>query len=148
MIFERMGIGQKLELEGVEVTLEGVQYTEITPTEQYKSTFSNFADDGIVALTVQFNIDNKTDETIKLDGIGSILSVDDNDFRYYFQGSLEPERSKTLKPGETGEKLHVFLFDKYQFDRHKKFELIFGPFSGDDGKKLFKGRDILFALPR
>lgn len=148
MIFEKMGIGQKLELEGLEVTLEGVQYTEITPTEKYKSTFRNFADDGIVALTVQFNIDNKSDETIKLDGIGSILSVDDNDFRYFYQGSLEPERSKTLEPGESGEKLHVFLFDKYQFDRHKKFELIFGPFSGDDGKKLFKGRDVLFTLPR
>lgn len=148
MIFEKTGIGQKLELEGVEVTLEGVQYTEIEPTDQYKSTFRNFADDGIVALTVKFNIDNKSDETIKLDGIGSILSVDDNEFRYFYQGSLEPERLKTLEPGKSGEKLHVFLFDKYQFDRHKKFELIFGPFSGDDGKKLFKGRDVLFTLPR
>ena len=148
LIFEKVGIGRKLELGGVEVTLEGVQYTDIEPTDQYKSTFRNFADDGIVALTVKFNIDNKSDEIIKLDGIGSILSVDDNAFRYFYQGSLEPDKSKTLEPGESGEKLHVFLFDKYQFDRHKKFELIFGPFSGDDGKKLFKGRDVLFTLPR
>lgn len=148
MIFEKTGIGQKLELGGVDVTLEGVQYTEITPTDLNKSAFKNFADDGIVALTVQFNLDNNSDETIRLDGVGSILSVDDNDFRYYYQGSYEPDWSKTLEPGESGEKLHVFLFDKYQFDRHKKFELIFGPFSGDDGKKLFKGRDVLFTLPR
>lgn len=148
MIFEKTDIGQKLELEGVGVTLEGVQYTEIEPTEQYKSTFRNFADDGIIALTVKLNVDNQSEETIRLDGIGSILSVDDNDFRYLYQGSLEPDTSKKLKPSESGEKLHVFLMDKYQFDRHEKFELIFGPFSAEDGKKLFKGRDLVFKLPR
>ena len=148
MIFEKTDIGQKLELDGVEVTLEGVQYTEIKPTEQYKSTFRNFADDGIVALTVKFAIDNQSDETFELGRISSTLSADDNTFRYFNQGSLEPERSKQLKPGETGGKLHVFLLDKYQFERHEKFELAFGPVSGEDGKKLFKGRDILFNLPR
>jgi hypothetical protein len=148
MIFEKTDIGQKLELEGVGVTLEGVQYTEIEPTEQYKSTFRNFADDGIIALTVKLNVDNQSEETIRLDGIGSILSVDDNDVRYLYQGSLEPDTSKKLKPSESGEKLHVFLMDKYQFDRHEKFELIFGPFSAEDGKKLFKGRDLVFKLPR
>jgi outer membrane murein-binding lipoprotein Lpp len=148
MIFEKTGIGQKLELDGVEVTLEGVQYTEIEPTEEYKSTFRNFAEDGIVALTIKLNVDNNSEETIRLDGIGSILSVDDNEFRYLYQGSLEPDTLKTLEPGESGEKLHVFLFDKYQFDRHEKFELIFGPFSAEDGKKLFKERDLVFKLPR
>lgn len=148
MVFEKTDIGQQLELDGVKVTLEGVQYTEIEPTEQYKSTFRNFADDGIVALTVKLNVDNQSKETVRLDGIGSILSVDDNDFRYLHQGSLEPDTSRKLEPGESGEKLHVFLMDKYQFDRHEKFELIFGPFSADDGKKLFKGRDLVFKLPR
>ncbi len=148
MIFEKTDIGQQLELDGVKVTLEGVQYTEIEPTEQYKSTFRNFADDGIVALTVKLKVDNQSEETVRLDGIGSILSVDDNDFRYLYQGSLEPDTSKKLEPGESGEKLHVFLMDKYQFNRHEKFELNFGPFSAEDGKKLFKGRDLVFKLPR
>jgi len=148
MIFEKKDIGQKLELDGVEVTLEGVQYTEIEPTAEYASTFRNFADDGIVAVTVKLHVDNKSEETVKLDGIQSILSVDDGEFRYLYQGSLEPDTLKTIAPGKSSEKLHVFLIDKYEFDRQEKFELIFGPFTGDDGKKMFKGRDLLFKLPR
>ena len=148
MIFEKKDIGQKLELGGVEVTLEGVQYTEIRPTAEYVGTFRNFADDGIVAVTIKLNVDNKSDETVRLDGIQSILSVDDGKFRYLYQGSLEPETLKTIESGKSSEKLHVFLIDKYEFDRHKKFGLIFGPFTGDDGKKMFKGRDLLFELPR
>lgn len=148
MIAEKKGIGKKLKIDGVEVTLEGVQYTEITPSAEYKSRFRNFSDDGIVALTVKLTINNKSKETIGLDSISSILSVDDNRFRYFYQGSFEPERSKKLKPGQSGEKLHVFLFDKDQFANHKKFELILGPFSGDDAKKLFKGQDAQFTLPR
>ncbi len=150
MIVEKKGDGKKLKIDGVEVTLEGVQYTEITPSAEYKSTFRNFSDDGIVALTVKLTINNKSKETIGLGslGIGSILSVDDNRFRYFTQGKFEPEGSKKLKPGQSGEKLHVFLIDKDQFANHKKFELIFGPFSGDDAKKLFKGQDAQFTLPR
>ncbi|KAA0948510.1 DUF5068 domain-containing protein [Sporosarcina sp. ANT_H38] len=148
MIFEKKDIGQKLDIEGVEVTLEGVQYTEIRPTAEYADTFRNFADDGIVAVTVKLNVDNKSDEIVRLGGIQSILSVDDGEFRYLNQGSLEPDMLKTIEPGKSSEKLHVFLIDKYEFDRHENFELIFGPFSGDDGKKIFKGRDLLFKLPR
>ncbi|HJF33686.1 MAG TPA: DUF5068 domain-containing protein [Sporosarcina psychrophila] len=148
LIFEKKDIGQKLELNGMEVTLEGVQYTEIKPTAQYVNTFRNFADDGIVAVTVKLNVDNKSDETVRLDGIQSILSVDDGKFRYLYQGSLEPDTLKTIEPGKSSEKLHVFLIDKYEFDRHEKFDLIFGPFTGDDGKKIFKGRDLEFKLPR
>ena len=148
MVFEKKDIGQKLELDGIEVTLEGVQYTEIEPTEQYAATFRNYADDGIVAVTVKLTVDNKSEETVRLDGIQSILSVDDGEFRYLYQGSLEPDTLKTIAPGKSSEKLHVFLIDKYEFDRHEKFELIFGPFAGDDGKKMFKGRDLLFKLPR
>jgi hypothetical protein len=148
MVFEKKDIGQKLELDGVEVTLEGVQYTEIEPTAEYAATFRNFADDGIIAVTVKLNVDNKSEETVRLDGIQSILSVDDGKFRYLYQGSLEPDTLKTIAPGKSSEKLHVFLIDKYEFDRHEKFELIFGPFTGDDGKKIFKGRDLLFKLPR
>lgn len=148
LVFEKKDIGQKLELNGLEVTLEGVQYTEIKPSAEYVNTFRNFADDGIIAVTVKLNIDNKSEETVRLDGIQSILSVDDGEFRYLYQGSLEPDTLKTIEPGKSSEKLHVFLIDKYEFDRHEKFDLIFGPFTGDDGKKMFKGRDLLFKLPR
>ena len=148
MIFEKKDIGQKLELYGLEVTLEGIQYTEIKPTAQYANTFSNFADDGIVAVTVKLNVDNKSKETVRLDSIQSTLSVNDGEISYFYQGSLEPNTLKTIEPGKSSEKLHVFLINKYEFDRHEKFELIFGPFRGDDGKKMFKGRDLLFKLPR
>ncbi|WP_342514170.1 DUF5068 domain-containing protein [Sporosarcina sp. FSL K6-1522] len=148
MIFEKNDIGQKLELGSVGVTLEGVQYTKIEPADQYQYIFGSFADDRIVALTVKLTIDNKSDETLSLSSIRSTLSVDDNEYKYSNHGSLEPERLRTLKPGESGEKYHVFLLEKSQFDNHKKFELLFGPFVGEDGKKLFDESNVLFTLPR
>ncbi|MGD6855465.1 hypothetical protein ACQCVO_10365 [Bacillus infantis] len=148
MIFEKEGIGETQKIGDVNVTLEGVQYTEITPTEANKPRFENFGDSGIVALTVKFKIDNQSSEPLSIWNIGSILSVDDDRARVLAQGMVEPREPQTIEAGAQGEKLHVFLFRKDEFEIFKKFNLEFGPFYNEDGTKAFKGRTAEFTLPR
>lgn len=148
MIFEKEGIGEAQKIGDVNVTLEGVQYTEITPTEANKPRFTNFGDSGIVALTVKLKIDNQSSEPVSIWNIGSILSVDDNRARILSQGMVEPREPKAIEAGAQGEKLHVFLFRKDEFEIYKKFDLEFGPFYNEDGTKAFKGRTAEFTLPR
>jgi hypothetical protein len=41
MIFEKTGINETQQLDDVKVTLEGIQYAEVIPTEANKERFSN-----------------------------------------------------------------------------------------------------------
>ncbi|MEK5172654.1 DUF5068 domain-containing protein [Heyndrickxia sp. FSL W8-0496] len=148
MIFEKTGIDKTLRLGDVKVTLEGVQYTDITPTAASKERFRNFNESGIVALTVKLNIDNQSNQPVSIWNIGSKLRIDKNRATVFSQGMVEPSNPKEIKAGEKGEKLHVFLFNKDEFGIFKKFDLEFGPFYGEDGKGLFKDKTVTFTLPR
>lgn len=148
MIMEKTDINETKEIGDVKITLDGVQYTEITPTEANKPRFRNFEGNGIVALTVKFKIDNQSKEDLTLASIGSILSIDKNRGRVLNEGMVEPSEPRYLEAGASGEKLHVFLFNKDEFEIFKKFELEFGPLLDADSKRLFKERKAVFAIPR
>ncbi|MGA9290298.1 MAG: DUF5068 domain-containing protein [Anaerobacillus sp.] len=147
MIFEKSGIDETKQIEDVDVTLNGVQYTEIKPTAGNESRFSNFGDAGIVALTVKLTIDNQSDQKLNTFLLSSFIRIDDNRGSVINQGMVEPNDSKEIEAGETGEKYHVFLFRKDDFETIKEFNLEFGPFTGEDGKDLFKGKNATFSLP-
>ncbi|CAM4005964.1 DUF5068 domain-containing protein [Mesobacillus zeae] len=147
MIFEKSGINQSKQIDGVKVTLEGVQYTEITPGEEHKERFRNFGDSGIVALTVKLKLDNQTEETITPRMIVSKVAVDKNRGNALSEGMVEPSEPREIKAGEQGEKYHVFLFRKDEFGLYKSFNLQFGPLY-NGGEKLFKGKTVTYSLPR
>ncbi|MBT2641704.1 DUF5068 domain-containing protein [Bacillus sp. ISL-41] len=148
MIFEKSGINETQQIGDVKVTLDGVQYTEIIPTETNKEMFTDFGQNGITALTVKVNIDNQSSEAVSITNLGTILNIDDNRARYFSQGIAEPSQPLEIAAGQQGEKLHVFLFRKDEFDLYKKFTLEFGPFIGKDGNEAFKGKTATFNLPR
>ncbi|MCM3160690.1 DUF5068 domain-containing protein [Metabacillus litoralis] len=148
MIFEKLGINETQQLGDVKVTLEGVQYTEVIPTEANKERFSNFGDNGIVALTVKLKLDNQSDALISIRDIGSKVTIDKDRGNVLAQGMVEPVDPREIQAGEIGEKFHVFLFRKDEFEIYKKFDLEFGPLDGEDGKSLFKGKTVTFTLPR
>jgi hypothetical protein len=148
MIFEKSGINETQKLGDVNVTLEGVQYTEVTPTAANVERFSNFGDNGIVALTVKLKLDNQSDAPISIWNIGSKVRIDEDRGSVISAGMVEPSSPKEIKAGEQGEKYHVFLFRKDEFELFKKFNLEFGPFVGADGKGLFKNKTVTFHLPR
>lgn len=148
MIFEKSNINDSKKIGDVNVTVEGVQYTEVIPTEANKEMFSDFGDSGVAALTVKVKIDNGSTTPVSINNLGTILNVDDNRVRVLSQGMAEPRDPATIAAGETGEKLHVFLFRKDEFGLYKKFVMEFGPFYAENGEEAFKGRTAEFTLPR
>ena len=148
MIFEKSGINETKTIGDVKVTVEGVQYTEVIPTEANKQMFSDFGDSGVAALTVKIKIDNQSSSPVSISNLGTILNVDDNRARFLSQGMAEPSDPDEIAAGQTGEKLHVFLFRKDEFQLYKKFTMEFGPFIAKDGNEAFKGRTAIFTLPR
>lgn len=148
MIFEKANINDTKKIGDVNVTVEGVQYTEVIPTEANKEMFNDFGDSGVAALTVKVKIDNGSTTPVSINNLGTILNVDDNRVRVLSQGMAEPRDPATIAAGETGEKLHVFLFRKDEFGLYKKFVMEFGPFYAENGEQAFKGRTAEFTLPR
>ncbi|HWO95780.1 MAG TPA: DUF5068 domain-containing protein [Bacillus sp. (in: firmicutes)] len=148
MIFEKSEINEMQQIGDVKVTLEGVQYTEVIPTEANKDMFRDFGDSGVVALTVRLNIDNQSSSPVSITNLGTILNIDDNRARVLSQGMAEPSEPREIASGQYGEKLHVFLFRKDEFQLFKKFTMEFGPFIGENGEPAFKGRKATFVLPR
>lgn len=148
MIFEKAGINETQQIGDVKVTLDGVQYTEIIPTEANKEMFTDFGTNGIAALTVKMKIDNQSKDPVSITNVHTILNVDDNRARYMSQGMAEPSSQPDIAAGQQGEKMLVYLFRKDEFDLYKKFSLEFGPFIAADGNEAFKGRKATFALPR
>ncbi|WP_245827616.1 DUF5068 domain-containing protein [Paenisporosarcina indica] len=148
MIFEKSGINETKQIGDVNVTLDGVQYTDVIPTEANKARFQNFGESGVVALTVKLKIDNQSSAPVSIWNIGSKIVIDENRGTAIAEGMAEPQEPQEIAAGQQGEKLHVFLFNKDEFGIFKKFDLEFGPFTGSDGKDLFKGRTATFTLPR
>lgn len=148
LIFEDTAINETKQLAEIKVTLEGIQYTETIPTTGNEERFRNFGDSGVVALTAKFILDNQSSEDINLLSISSKVKIDQNRGNVFAQGMVEPSAPQIIKAGEQGEKYHVFLFRKDEFEIFKTFDLEFGPFTKDDGKKQFKGETVTFTLPR
>ncbi|MCZ8520908.1 MULTISPECIES: DUF5068 domain-containing protein [Paenibacillus] len=148
MIFEKTGIGETKQIGDVKITLDGVQYTEVIPTAANQARFKTFGENGIVAVTVKLLIDNPSDTALSLFSTGSKLHVDGNRGTALSQGLVEPRDPDEVKPGGGATKYHVFLFRKDEFGLYKAFGLEFGPFTGTDGKRLFKEATAEFTLPR
>lgn len=140
MIFEKANINETKQMGPVKVTLDSVQYTEVIPTAGNESMFSAFGS-GVAALTVKLKIDNQSAEPISLGNLGTSLDVDENRATYFTQGVVEPSDPSEIAAGGQGEKLHVFLFKKDEFELYKKFTLNFGPING-------QGDVAVFNLPR
>lgn len=66
-----------------------------------------------------------------------LLAADENRGTAYEKGMLEPVNPREIKAGSQGEKYHVFLFNKDEFEILKNFKLEFGPFIVDNGKALW-----------
>ncbi|MET3726849.1 hypothetical protein ABID52_000430 [Fictibacillus halophilus] len=144
MIFEKTGIGQKQTVGDMEVTLEGVQYTEVIPTAGNESRFE---DAELVALTVKTMIKNNGKKEIDIYNVPGKVTIDKDRGSALSNAFAEPRDPKSVKPGEEKEKYTVFLFRKDEFQLFKSFDLEVGPFFGD-GKYLFGEKKAKFTLPR
>ncbi|MBB4826493.1 hypothetical protein HNO89_003753 [Sporosarcina luteola] len=147
LFFSKEDINETQKVDGVSITLEGVQYADIKPTTAHAERFRNFGDGPLVALTAKFQVKNDSSEAIAQSLIEKRLILDQNRGTMLSQGMLEPFLQGDLQPGESEEFLTVFLFRKDEFDLLKELKLQFGPFSDSNAKKLFKEKSATFDLP-
>lgn len=148
LFFEKTDINETKEIDGVKITLNGVQYANITPTEGYKDSFSNFGDSGVVALTAKITVENGSDTPFDKFFVDRKLIVDENRGTVLSQGMLEPTYRGTFNPGDKEEFITVFLFRKDEFDIFKELELQVGPLKDSDAKPLFKEKTVTFVVPK
>ncbi|MCJ7840113.1 DUF5068 domain-containing protein [Lederbergia sp. NSJ-179] len=146
LFFSKEDINETKEIDKVKVTLNGVQYANITPTEGNKERFTNFGDGTLVALTAKFTIENNSDTAFDQSLIGKKLHVDDRG-TMLSQGMLEPTVRGSVEPGDTFEGLAVFLMREDEFSIFKELKLEIGPLADEQAKKLFKEKSVLFDLP-
>ncbi|QED46145.1 DUF5068 domain-containing protein [Cytobacillus dafuensis] len=147
LFFAKEDINETKEIDKVKVTLNGVQYTNVTPTAANKERFTNFGDGPLVALTAKLTVENGSDVAIEKFLMDKRLIIDDTRGTMLSQGMLEPTARGTLDPGKTEEVLAVFLFREDEFQIYKKLDLQFGPLSDSNMKKLFKEKSVTFTLP-
>lgn len=150
MIKEKSDIGESEELGDYTVELDGYQFTEFTPNKDEAPRFDNF-DNGVVLLTVKFNLENNGDDNIGLFITSSKLEVNDGAQWLLNEGMLlDYGNDDIIEPGESGEMLQVFTLEKEQYDKiwkDKPFEIEFGPIKNDDTKDISKGKRATFTLP-
>lgn len=148
MLYENLKMNISKKIDNVNITLEGIQFTEITPSEEMKRKFEHISKTSIVALTMKLKLENNSDQPLNLQSIGSFLRANDNQISYMSQASLEPvQQRKEIAAGASGEILLVFLMDKDMYILTKKLKLEFGPFRDSKGKELFKGKKAEFVIP-
>ncbi|RWR11875.1 DUF5068 domain-containing protein [Siminovitchia fortis] len=147
IFFENTEINETKEIDGVKITLNGVQYADVTPTDGHAERFSNFGDSGLVALTVKMTIENGSDTPFDKFLVDRKLTIDGDRGTMFNQGMLEPNYSGTSNPGNKDEFLTVFLFRKDEFDIFKKFDMQVGPLKDENAKELFKEKSVTFELP-
>ncbi|MCH1625288.1 DUF5068 domain-containing protein [Ferdinandcohnia quinoae] len=149
MIEEKNGIGKSEKLGNATITLDGYQFTEFIPNEIEAPRFDAFKN-GIVLLTVKFNIDNKESAAISQSSISSKLTVNDGAQYMRSEGMLlNYKYSDLIEPGKSGELLQIYVLDKEQYIKiwkNKSFEIEIGPMKDQEAKDISKGKTVTFKL--
>jgi len=147
LFFSKEDIQETKEIDGISITLEGVQYADITPTAAHADRFRNFGDGPLVAVTAKFTVVNNSDTAFTKSFADARLLLDQNRGTMLSEGMLEPTLYDDQQPGESEEYLKVFLFRKDEFGLLKTLNLQFGPLADSNAKKLFKEKSVTFELP-
>lgn len=147
LFFSKEDINETQKIDEVTITLEGVQYADITPTTANEGRFVNFGEGPLVALTAKLQVKNNSKEAIAKSLIEKRLILDQNRGTMSSQGMLEQTQYGDLQPGESEEILAVYLFRKDEFGLYKELKLQFGPLKDSNAKKLFKEKSVTFDLP-
>lgn len=116
-------INQTQKSSKVDVTLDGIQFVKLNPTESYKNEFTSFDGEDVVAATVKLTIKNNTNAEIPLRQFSTFLATDK--VQFLDQGTLSAD-SGEIKPGQTGDKYLVYLMkgkSDYEATNNFKFRI-------------------------
>src|SRR5699024_4200547 len=149
MLEEKDGIDKTEKLGDVAITLDGYQFTEFEPNKEESTRFKNF-ENGIVLLTVKFDLKNEGDQTISKSSISSKLHQNDGKEYSLNEGMLTLyNNTDNIKQGDEDELLQVFTIDAEQYEKilkNKSFEVEIGPMRDKEAKDISKGKAAKFKL--
>ena len=115
-LVDEVELGETIESQGLSITIDSYQITELEPNEDYKDRFADF-EDGAYLLTVAVTYDNQTKKDLQLDMVSGNLSLADM-ISYFSEGLLEPRlETRELPAGETASRYHTFLMDGKTYDK-------------------------------
>lgn len=148
MLDEEEGIDETEELGDIKVTLDGYQFTEFEPNDDEAARFDSF-ENGIVLLTVKFDIENNSDDPIGKDSASSKLTMNDGSMYTLDEGMLlDYEFEEAIEPGDSDELLQVFLLDKRDYEdwEGRSYEVELGPIRDIDAQDISGGKKAEFDL--
>ena len=145
ILYENLSLDDAKEINGkINVTLESVQYAEITPSETSKPLYENSA----VVLTVKLKLENYSNQLLNGSVLGTMLRANDSQISYISQSSSDlNKQSEEVAVGASSQMLRVFLIEKNTFAKIHTLKLEFGPFRSMDGEELFSGQQVEFEIP-
>ncbi|WP_370294802.1 DUF5068 domain-containing protein [Rossellomorea marisflavi] len=149
MLDEKQGIGKTEKLEKVNVTLDGYQITEFTPNSDEAPRFENFKN-GIILVTVKYELDNKGSDDLSLSSTRSKLTVNDgSQYTLAENMLLDYGNDDIVKAGEKGELIQIYVLDKEQYDKilkDKGMEAEVGPLANTEYADVSEGKNVTFKL--
>lgn len=130
--------------EKVDVTVEGVEYSKLTPTESYKKEFTSFDGEDVVAASVKLKLKNNTDRVVTTSQMDMFLK---NDHVKLLDQNTLGTHEGMLSPDQEGERYVVFLM-KRNSDFETTEQFIFGitNITDSDGNDLLS-KEVDFNLP-
>ncbi|WP_158301903.1 copper amine oxidase N-terminal domain-containing protein [Paenibacillus mesophilus] len=132
------------ELKHIKITLEGYQWAKLTIDPAYIDSFKGYGDNGIIALTAKYRIENESDQTVHVNSLKVTIELPDTGIQAV--SGLAPKVKDELKPGESVEKMSVILLPTDRFQSSKDFELAFGPLNNLEGKDVFQDEWLGFNV--
>lgn len=131
---------------GIAITLDGYQWAELDISPDHISSFTNFGDGTIVAITARYTVANSSSSDVDLSTLESVITVDAG----YLPSSpsLTPKFDPVLKPGGSVELLAVFIApaDLLAKDWDKYPELVFSGLKTTTGDDALGDNEIEFSI--
>nr|WP_276934457.1 DUF5068 domain-containing protein [Globicatella sulfidifaciens] len=122
-LVDEVELSETIESQGLSITIDSYQLTELEPNEDYKDRFADF-EDGAYLLTVAVTYDNQTKKDLQLDMVSGTLALADM-IRYFSEGLLEPRlENRELPAGETASRYHTFLIDGKTYEKFAEDEWV------------------------
>lgn len=122
-LVDEVELSETIESQGLSITIDSYQLTELEPNEDYKDRFADF-EDGAYLLTVAVTYDNQTKKDLQLDMVSGTLALADM-IRYFSEGLLEPRlENRELPAGETASRYHTFLMDGKTYEKFAEDEWV------------------------
>lgn len=122
-LVDEVELSETIESQGLTITVDSYQLTELEPNEDYKDRFADF-EDGAYLLTVAVTYDNQTKKDLQLDMVSGTLALADM-IRYFSEGLLEPRlENRELPAGETASRYHTFLMDGKTYEKFAEDEWV------------------------